>query len=149
MASITYAWKEWEANFKVSVSNKDRCTKGATWSMKLETTDFWRAVIIKRTVNLLFFLQYIIDSNYSWGWPFIQSIVWRVPIVPRWLTHTRAQHALPDTQACLASSPILPAIFTGYLPNRGTLQIFIVLMALYIGLRSSVRRGRRGGRLLL
>ncbi|KAI4811035.1 hypothetical protein KUCAC02_013961, partial [Chaenocephalus aceratus] len=34
---------------------------------------------------------------------------------------------------------ILPAIFTGYLPNTGTLEIFIVLMALYIGLRSSAR----------
>lgn len=54
-------------------------------------------------------------------------------------SHLYTRHTQTHTQVCLAYSPILPAIFTGYLPNRGMLEIFIALMALYIGLRSSVR----------
>lgn len=144
-----HAWKEWKANFKVSVSNKDKFTKGATWSMELETTDFWGSW--SSNEHLTYFSSYntsltptVAEAGHSYTVLYDESLLF-----PPWLTHARAQHALPDTQVCLASSPILPAIFTGYLPNRGMLQIFIVLMALYIGLRSSVRRGRRGGRLLL
>lgn len=90
---IMYAWKEWKANFKVGVSNKDRFTKGATWSMKLKTSDFWRVVIIKWTLNLLFFLQYIIDSNHSWGWPFIEYCMTSPHCSPLTDSHSRTTRA--------------------------------------------------------
>lgn len=137
-------------NIDVKVKNKNTWILEANsyrtaiicWEVKADFSSMWRRRLFRDQLKQLTHPCYITDSISA------QSTVWKVLISAEWLTLIwKAQ--LQTRRSVLAKSPILPAIFTGYLPNRGMLEIFIVLMALYIGLRSSVRRGRRGGRLLL